>query len=110
MLYASFAYVRADKIDRFRAWMERLPERRREAEQTYEGEGTRAEKVFLLEGRHGTIVAYLMEVDDIATARTAFAESKHPIDGEFKRLMAEVIERPVDCELIYSYQKNSTLQ
>ena len=98
-----FARIRDDQIGRVRGWLTELPERRRQAEETYEREGTRAERAYLLDTSNGAVLVYIMEVEDLERAYAAFDSSTLPIDLELKALMSEAVEAPLDPELLYAY-------
>lgn len=60
--------------------------------------GTRHERVFLLDGATGPVLAYFMEVEEPKTARRAYASSELLIYREHRRVMDEVLEGPVEVE------------
>ena len=100
MLHVSIRSVRPGKEGRLRAWLEELNERADEVRATFDAEGVRAEKAYVLETESGSVLVFVSEADDSTRARAAFAESTHAIDEEHRRVMAEcvgpgLVESPV---------------
>ena len=98
MLQVVFARVREGKEEALRGWMEELKRREDEVLETFRNEGTLHERVFLLEGRDGPVLAYVMEVEDPERARAAYRESALPIDLEHREVMGEVLAEAVPAE------------
>lgn len=98
MLEVVFARVREGKVDALKEWMEELKRREDEVLETFRNEGTHHERVFLLEGRDGPIVAYVMEVEDPERAREAYRASTLPIDLEHREVMDEVLAEALPVE------------
>lgn len=101
MIEVVFRKVRSDRLDRLRAWLKELNERKDEVRQTFEQETVRHERGYILEGKDGPILAYVMEAEDHDRARQAYRASNLPIDEEHKKVMADCLGDPADAELIY---------
>ncbi len=68
---------------------------------TFRQEGTRSESVHLLRGEDGPVLAYVSEVDDLAQAKRAYAESTLPIDIEHKAVMASCVDGRAAAEVLF---------
>ena len=98
MLEVVFSRVREDKVDDLKGWMEELKNREDEVLETFRNEGTRHERVFLLEGFDGPVLVYAMEMGDPEGARRAYLNSDLPIDQEHRRVMGEVLSGRAEAE------------
>jgi hypothetical protein len=101
VLRVGFFNVRPDKVERLRAWMHELTQRRDEVVETFRAEGTQHEGAYLLKGASGPVLVYVQQVDDPERARRAFTASQFPIDLQHKQVMAEVRESPAEVELLF---------
>jgi hypothetical protein len=101
VLVVVFSKVKPDQLDRLRSWMHELTRRRDEVLETFEQETVRHEVAYLLEGSDGPTLVYAIEAEDAEYAARAFRASTLPIDLEHKRVMAAVLDGPVDAELLY---------
>jgi uncharacterized protein DUF6176 len=101
MIEVIFRKIRPGKVDRLRAWLKELNDRKDEVRQTFEQETVRHERGYILDGRDGPILAYVMEAEDHDRARQAYRASTLPIDEEHKKVMAECLGDPADAELLY---------
>jgi hypothetical protein len=101
MIEVVFWKVRPDKVDRLRAWLKELNDRKDEVRQTFEQETVRHERGYILEGRDGPILAYVMEAEDHDKAREAYRTSTLAIDAQHKEVMADCLGDPADAELLY---------
>lgn len=101
MLQVSFKRVKPGKVDKLRAWMRELSERRDEVAASFEQEGVRHEKAWLLEDAEGHIFAYAIEAEDLDAARKAYGESTLPIDLEHREVLRDVLGERVEPELLY---------
>jgi hypothetical protein len=101
MIEVVFRKVRPDKLDRLRAWLKELNERKDEVRQTFEQETVRHERGYILDGKDGPILAYVMEAEDHRLARRAYRNSTLAIDRQHKEVMADCLGDPADAELLY---------
>ena len=84
--------VKEGQIDRLRAWMAEVRDRRDEAEATLREEGMVTESAFLEHTDDGPHLVYYMEAEDIDRVWGQYADSDHDIDREHEQVMAEVLE------------------
>jgi len=98
MLKIVFVRVREEKLDLLKGWIEELKRREDEVLETFEQEGTRHERAYLLEGKEGPVLVYAMEMEDPERARRAYQESELPIDLEHREVMRKVTAGPVQVE------------
>jgi hypothetical protein len=101
MMEVVFRKIRPGKVDRLRAWLRELNERRDEVRQTFEQETVRHERGYILEGKDGPILAYVMEAEDHDKAREAYRSSTLAIDRQHKEVMADCLGDPAEAELLY---------
>jgi hypothetical protein len=101
MIEVVFRKIRPDKVDKLRAWLQELNDRKDEVRRTFEQETVRHERGYILEGRDGPILAYVMEAQDHDKARKAYTESTLPIDQQHKEVMADCLGDPVEADLLY---------
>lgn len=93
--------VEPDKVERLRAWMVELQQRKQEVRETFQQEGVRHERAYLLETKGQTILVYAMELEDLAAAHAAFQTSELSIDKEHRDVMNEVLTANLEPELLY---------
>jgi hypothetical protein len=101
MIEVVFRKIRPDKVDRLRSWLKELNERKDEVRQTFEQETVRHERGYILAGKDGPILAYVMEAEDHDKAREAYKNSTLAIDKQHKEVMAECLGDPAEAELLY---------
>ena len=94
-------HVHADKVDELRQWLQTVNgPRRSEAVATLVDETCRHEQAFLIEGKDGPIVVYVMEVADVERSRRSAEQSRHPIDTDHRRVMQRAVGDAVPSELL----------
>ena len=81
--------------------MAQLSSRRNEVLATFKHEGVRHEQAYLVKTADGPVLIYAMEAADHERAAEAYARSTLPIDLEHKRIMKQVLDEAVPCELLY---------
>ena len=96
MLRLRFFEVR--DVDRLRAWMRELHERRDEVLETFAQETVRHEAVFLLDTSDGPVCAYAIEAEDLERAYRVVRENPFPIDIEHQAVMRDVLGDEIDVE------------
>jgi hypothetical protein len=101
MLQVSFKRVKPGKVDKLRAWMRELMDRRDEVVESFEQEGVRDEKAWLLQDDEGYILVYAIEAEDLEKARQAYRESTLPIDLEHREALRDVLGERIEPELLY---------
>ena len=101
MLAVDFYRIHSDRLERLKEWLREITSRRDEALQTYAQEGVRHEMGFLIEGRDGPILVWVMELHDRDEATRAFLDSKLPIDLQHMQIMREVIAEWIKPEVAY---------
>jgi len=101
MLSVTFSRVRPGEEDRLRAWGRELMRRGDEVRQTFEQEGVRHERSYLISTEAGAILIRVGEVDDWDKALAAFNASRLSIDAEHRQVMEAALEGPFSAELIY---------
>lgn len=101
MLEVSFRRVKPGKVDKLRAWMRELTDRRDEVVESFGHEGVRHEMAWLLEDAQGYILAYAIEAEDLDAAREAYGESTLPIDLQHRKVLRDVLGERVEPELLY---------
>jgi hypothetical protein len=101
MIEVVFRKIRPDKVDRLRAWLQELNDRKDEVRQTFEQETVRHERGYILQGEDGPILAYVMEAEDHDKASAAYKASTLAIDQQHQEVMAECLGDPVEAELLY---------
>ncbi len=100
MLQLSFKRVKPGKVDKLRAWMRELSDRRDEVVASFEQEGVRQEKAWLLEDEHGYVFVYAIEAEDLERAREVYRESTLPIDLEHRAVQRDVLCERIEPELL----------
>lgn len=68
--------------------------RREEALRTLAEEGIRHETVRLVEGRHGLLLVYALESDDVTRARNVAERSTHAVDIDHRRVLRDALLPP----------------
>ena len=101
MLQLSFKRVKPGKVDKLRAWMRKLTERRQEVVESFEQEGVRQEKAWLMEDEKGYVLVYAVEAEDIEKARQAYRDSTLPIDLEHREVLRDTLGERLKPELLY---------
>lgn len=101
MLQLSFKRVKPGKVDKLRAWMRELMHRREDVVESFEQEGVRQEKAWLIDDGEGYIFVYAVEAEDIEKARQAYRESTLPIDLEHREVLRDVLGERAEPELLY---------
>jgi hypothetical protein len=101
MLRVAIERIHPDKEHRLRAWLVELNSRAAEVRATFRDETVRAEQAFIVEGREGPLLIYVIEADDLARGAKAFAESTRPIDAEQKAVMRECLAGSLKLEPLY---------
>ena len=91
MLYASFARVRPDKVDKLQAWLAELMRRRAEVLESFRQEGTREEQAYLLPDGQGFVLVHITDADDSDQANAAYETSSLPIDIEHHAMLSECL-------------------
>lgn len=91
MLYASFARVRPDKVDKLQAWLAELMHRRAEVLESFRQEGTREEQAYLLPDGQGFVLVHITDADDSDQANAAYETSSLPIDIEHHAMLSECL-------------------
>jgi hypothetical protein len=101
VIKVSIARVKPEKEARLRRWLEELNERADEVRATFFSETVRAEQGFIIPTSDGALLIYAMEAEDFRRGRAAYADSKHPIDEEHRKVMDECLDGFVDAMPIY---------
>jgi hypothetical protein len=101
MVKAAFVRVRADQVDRLRAWSEELRARAEEVREAFAAQSTNEERAYLLHGLGAPILVLVYDFDDPVRAHEAFRSSTLTIDEDYKRVMDEILDEPVEAELLY---------
>ncbi len=91
MLAVDFYRIHPDQVARLKEWMAEITTRRNEALETYVQEGVRHEMGYLIEGREGPMLVWVMEVHDRDEATHAFLNSKLPIDLQHQQVTRQVV-------------------
>ncbi len=101
MLAVDFYRIHPDQVLRLKEWMAEITTRRNEALETYVQEGVRHEMGYLIEGREGPMLVWVMEVHDRDEATHAFLNSKLPIDLQHKQVMRQVVAEWIKPQVLY---------
>jgi hypothetical protein len=106
MLRVAIRHVNPGRADDLRDWLAAVNgPRRQEALATLVEEGCTHEQAYLIEGKEGPVVIYVMEVADEEASREAARSSRHPIDEDHNRVMEETIGEDVFCELLLDLRR-----
>ena len=98
MLSIRFSRVHDDQVDRLRAWMAELNQRRDEVLVTLEQEGVHREEAYLLRAVESWVLVYVIDADDPEHARAIARASTLPIDQQHIEVMSAVIAGPAAVE------------
>jgi hypothetical protein len=101
MLRVAIRYVHPEHVDDLRQWLRTVDgPRREEALATLVDETCTHEQAFLIEGKEGPVVVYVMEVEDVERSRQAAEGSSHPIDADHRRVMRRALGDAVPAEVL----------
>ena len=101
MLRVDVRHVHAEKVDELRNWLRTVNgPRRAEALVTLIDETCSHEQAFLIEGKDGPVVVYVMEVADVEQSRRAAELSSHPIDADHRQVMQRTVGDAVSSEVL----------
>jgi uncharacterized protein DUF6176 len=101
MIEVAIFRVRAEEVERLRAWLAELTSRAVEVRETFANEGVTHERAYLLTTTDGPVLIYAMEAEDHQKARDAYQHSTLPIDQQHRQVMREVLAEPAGAELLY---------
>ena len=101
MLRVAFRKIAPDKVEKLRSWMAEVQGRDDEVRETFRQETVRHEQAYLIENADQHILVYVMELEDPEAAEQAFQESALKIDHEHREVMAAVVEKILEPELLY---------
>jgi hypothetical protein len=101
MLKVSLRRIKPGHEDRLRKWFKELMDRRDEVRETFRQETVRHEIAYILDDAEGSILVYVVEVEDYEKGRRAFQESRLAIDIEHKDIMAESLGERLSIEPVY---------
>jgi Family of unknown function (DUF6176) len=101
MLRVAIRHVRPAHVDDLREWLQTVNgPRRDEALETLVEETCTHEQAFLIEGKEGPVLVYVMEVADVEQSRRAPERSSHRVDADHKRVMQLALGDAVPSELL----------
>jgi hypothetical protein len=100
MIAVSFRRVKSDQVERLRSWMCEVNERAAEVRETFVQETVERELAYLIEGRDGPILVYVIEARDLATMQRTVRENPFPIDVEHREIMSTVVEGAAEVETL----------
>jgi hypothetical protein len=101
MLHVALRRVDPEHLDELREWLATVNgPRRDEALRTLEDEGCTHEQAFLLDGREGPLLVYVVEVEDAERSRAAAASSPHAIDADHRSVMSTAVGESVPAEML----------
>lgn len=101
MLRVAIRHVHPEHVDDLRDWLRTVnDERRAEALATLVDETCTHEQAFLIEGKDGPVVVYVMEVEDVGRSQQAVERSSHPIDADHQAVMRRAVGHEVPSELL----------
>jgi hypothetical protein len=101
MLRVAIRHLRPAYVDDLRKWLQTFNgPRRNEALATLVDETCTHEQAFLIEGKEGPVVVYVMEVADVEQSRRAPERSSHLIDADHRRVMQRALGDAVPSELL----------
>ena len=107
MLRVAIRNILPDKVDSLRDWMHEVDgPRRREATATLVDEGCRCERAYLIDGAHGPVLVYVMEVEDAARSEVAASRSSYPIDADHRAVLNDTLGDHVPAELLLDLVAN----
>ena len=101
MLRVTFREIRPGKEQQLRAWLSELNRRADEVRATFKDETVRAEQSFIVGGPNGPMLVGVTEVDDPERGAAVFANSRHPIDAQHRKVMQECLGSKLDIRPLY---------
>jgi hypothetical protein len=101
MIRVTIARVKPDKVGRLEAWLRELMRRQDEVRETFRQETVRHEQAFIVEGRDGPLLVYVVEAEDHERGQAAYRASRLPIDHEHRRVMDEVLAERLKVAPLY---------
>jgi Family of unknown function (DUF6176) len=108
MLRVAIRRVNSGRDGQLREWFAEVNgPRREEALATLVDEGCTHEQAYLIEGAEGSVIVYVMEVDDVEMSQEAVRSSAHPIDAAHKRVMEQAVGDPLPSELLLDLRRSS---
>jgi len=102
MLQVAISRVRPEKEARLRAWLAELNTRIDEVRETFRDETVRAEQAYIVQGRDGPLLIYVIEAEDFERGAKAYASSHHKIDAEHRAVMGECLAESPKIKPLYS--------
>ena len=106
MLRVAIRQVNPGLADELRDWLAEVNgPRHQEALSTLVDEGCTHEQVYLIEGKEGPVLIYVMEVADEDASRRAARSSRHPIDADHKRVMEQTVGDDLPFELLLDLRR-----
>lgn len=105
MVEIRFMRVRPDRVEKLRAWMSKLNNRKDEALATLEQETVRTECGYLVEAAEGPVLVYVMEAEDLTVAKAIVNQNPHAIDLEHRAVMRDVLDGPAQCEQLLNLSR-----
>jgi hypothetical protein len=100
-----FMKIRPDRVEKLRAWMNELNNRKDEALATLEQETVWSECGYLIEAAEGPVLVYVMEAEDLTVAKAIVNENPHPIDLEHRAVMRDVLDGPAQFEQVLNLSR-----
>jgi hypothetical protein len=101
MLRVAIRHVHPEHVNDLREWLRTVDgPRREEALATLVDETCTHEQAFLIEGKDGPVVVYVMEVEDVERSRQAAERSSHLIDADHRRVMRRALGDAVPVEVL----------
>ena len=101
MLRVVIRRIRPQKEARLRSWLAELNSRHQEVRETFRDETARAEQAFIVPGADGPLLVYVMEAGDFERGSKAYAESRHVIDGEHRKVLQECLGESLNLRPLY---------
>ena len=98
--------LRADSLERVRAWASEMDRRRIEALETLAAEGVWIETVFLDSSAEGDFLVYYMRTDSIERAARVASESTASIDAFHREFKQEVWVEVRKLELLLDLERS----
>lgn len=80
--------------------MREVNDRLVEVRETFVQETVEREMAFLLEGRDGPVLVYVIEAEDMEQCQRVVRERPFPIDLEHREVMMSVLEGPAQVETL----------
>ncbi len=88
--------------------MAELLQREAEVQETFRQETVRHELAYLLEGRVGPVLVYIIEAEDLEQPARAVQERPLPIEVDHRRVMTEALAEPVTAECLLDMKLDPT--